>query len=202
MRIRRIVNAHVLTMVDDGAADSVEIDGGRIVSVNSASARPVEVSRHSTVQRRSPPPLAIDRNSGTIDLGGRTLVPGFIDSHLHLVLAGLSLARLDMSSVTSRAEFERAVTERHAHLPPDAWLLGGGWSERNWSGHESPDATWLEGCGDRPAALYRMDHHACLVNRAALSRIDTHRDPPGGRIVRDGSGVVCAACRGQGSCGG
>lgn len=189
MGIRRIVNARVLTMEGGGAADSVEIDGGRIVAVMSAPTRRPEPSRNATPSSRPPRPIHLDRDSDTMDLGGRTLVPGFIDCHLHLVLAGLSLARLDLSLVRSRAGFERAVAERHATLSPGEWLLGGGWSERNWAGHAAPDATWLDGCGNRPAALYRMDHHACVVNRAVLSRIDSRRDPPGGRIVRDASGA-------------
>ncbi|MFO0875055.1 MAG: amidohydrolase [Phycisphaerales bacterium] len=202
MPLRRIDNAHVLTLDRDrpATARSIELRDGRIVSVagTGADAPPDDGSARGSPSA-APPSRPIVCTGDVLDVGGRTVVPGFIDAHLHLLLGGLALSRLDLSGARSRAEFERLVAERHAALPEGAWLEGAGWSEENWAaknegGHDGrdgalPDASWLRACGDRPAVLYRMDRHACLVNRAVLRRIDTRVDPRGGRIVRDASGA-------------
>ncbi len=120
--------------------------------------------------------------------GDGVVLPGLIDAHLHLILGGLSLTALDLSGVTSRAAFEAAIAARHAELPAQAWLEAIGWSEANWPGREAPDHTWLAAAGNRPAIAWRMDHHACLVNRPVLEALDLRGDPPGGRIVRAADG--------------
>ena len=81
--------------------------------------------------------------SASINAEARTIVPGLIDSHLHLLTAGATLTRLDLSSVRSRTEFERAIAQRHAELPPGQWLIANGWSQENWSGGAAPDKSWL-----------------------------------------------------------
>ncbi len=133
------------------------------------------------------------RGAGAVvDLDGAVVAPGFIDAHLHLLAGGLSLCRLDLATVRSRDAFERAVEAEHRRLPSGAWLEGGGWSETGMPGRAMPDRTWLLACGDRPAVLFRMDHHACVVNDALLALLERRgllaTDPPGGRIVRDATG--------------
>ena len=123
--------------------------------------------------------------SASINAEARTIVPGLIDSHLHLLTAGATLTRLDLSSVRSRTEFERAIAQRHAELPPGQWLIANGWSQENWSGGAAPDKSWLSVAQDRPIVCYRMDMHVALVNDAVLKMCDLKSDPPGGRIVRD-----------------
>lgn len=145
-------------------ADGLSIETGRVVRLDGSS---------------SP------GRGSVCDLGGgRTAVPGLIDSHVHLLQGGLSLNELDLSGVRSRAEFESAVTRAHAGLPRGRWLIGRGWSAERWTGGD-PDRGWLAAAGDRPAVCYRMDLHAAVVNDAVLSMIDTASDLPGGRIARD-----------------
>ncbi len=119
-----------------------------------------------------------------IDAGGRTAVPGLVDAHVHLIMGGEALGRLDLSGVRSRDEFEAAIAARHEQLPPGRWLIAHGWSEENWAGRAVPDKRWLASAS-RPVVCHRQDLHAALVNDAVLARCDTSHDPPGGRIERD-----------------
>jgi predicted amidohydrolase YtcJ len=78
-----------------------------------------------------------------VDLGGQHVIPGLIDSHVHLINGGLSLSRLDLSAAASRRQFVDAVAAAVAGLQPGAWLLGGGWDESRWGG-ELPSAAWID----------------------------------------------------------
>jgi predicted amidohydrolase YtcJ len=130
-----------------------------------------------------------DKSTEVIDARGCVVVPGLIDAHMHLLMGGESLADLDLSCVTSRAEFERAIAARSRALPPEAWLVARGWQSENFTTRQLPDKSWLTAAGDRPVVCHRMDLHAALVNDAVLALCRRHHDlgsdPPGGRIVRD-----------------
>ncbi|TVQ51211.1 MAG: amidohydrolase [Phycisphaerales bacterium] len=127
-----------------------------------------------------------EKSLATLDLGGAIVLPGLIDAHLHVLMGGESLSKLDLTAVSSREEFEDAIARHHRALPSDRWLLAHGWSEENWGGEE-PSKAWLAAAGDRPAVCTRMDLHAAIVNQAVLDQCDLKSDVPGGRIVRDAS---------------
>ncbi len=103
--------------------------------------------------------------------------PGFFDSHLHLLLAGSSLAQLDLSDARSRGEIEQLIASAHQSLPPDRWLLARGWNEANLiaepESHRTPDAQWLLAAGDRPCIAWRSDLHSCVVNQPVLDLLAT-----------------------------
>ncbi|MHC5003816.1 MAG: amidohydrolase [Planctomycetota bacterium] len=120
-----------------------------------------------------------------IDARGRTVAPGLIDAHVHLLMGGATLSRVDLSGVRSRAEFEDRIDEAHRALPEGRWLIANGWTEEDWPDHRPPDKSWLRAAGDRPVVCHRMDLHASLVNDAVLRRCDTDREPEDGRIERD-----------------
>jgi predicted amidohydrolase YtcJ len=127
-----------------------------------------------------------------IDAAGMWLGPGFVDAHVHLVMAGLGLRELDLSAADSREAFERRIAAGAASLDaagagPDAWLVARGWDESRWGG-ERPTAAWLRAAGERPAAAWRMDIHAAVVNPAGLAKLDLREPVPGGTIIRDAAG--------------
>jgi len=137
--------------------------------------------------------------AGDLDLRDAFCLPAFVDAHLHLVMGGLGLGRLDLSNVASRPAFESAIAHAAAELDRrdptrSRWLEAWGWSAERWrrDGHGDPDRSWLAAAGDRPAIAWRMDQHACLLNAAALAIVErTHPglpDLPGGTVIRDADG--------------
>jgi len=119
--------------------------------------------------------------------GGPWVGPAFIDSHLHLTLGGLSLSETNLAHCDSRQQFEAAINSAHQTLLSTRWLKANGWDQSRWGG-EMPHADWLACCGDRPAIAWRMDQHACVVNRAALklisARVDLRQMIAGGHVQR------------------
>jgi predicted amidohydrolase YtcJ len=126
-----------------------------------------------------------------LDVGGRVVTPGFVDAHIHLLLAGESLMHLDLSEIKSRDSFEAAIEGAHESLPEGRWLIATGWNHTQWGGQCLPDRTWLRAAGDRPVVCWRCDWHSVVVNDAVLRLLDL--DSPAAvqeHIVRDGCGDV------------
>lgn len=159
--------------------EAMRIDDGRIVAIGGREA------------------LAKDaRGAQRIDGGGRTVLPGLIDAHAHVMGLGLALRQIDLTATKSLAQAQDVV-RIHADRHPgagdgDAWLLGRGWNQVVWKLGRFPTAADLDAAvADRPVWLERVDGHAGWANTEALRRagIDAEtRDPPGGRIERDGDG--------------
>jgi len=127
-----------------------------------------------------------------IDLGGRTVLPGLTDSHVHLLAYGLQLRRLDLRETRSLAAAVRMVAAAADAAPPGSWVLGGGWDRNRWTEGRWPTRDDLDPISaGRPVALASRDGHLLWVNSAALARAGIGPetpDPPGGVIVRDAAG--------------
>lgn len=117
-----------------------------------------------------------------LDAGGETLLPGFVDAHLHLVMGGLSLRDLDLSGCPDRATFEGRIEAAHNQLPPEEWLIARGWLESDWQG-DVPEGSWLRAAGDRPVICWKHDHHAILVNDAVQALLPASQRVPSGLFV-------------------
>ena len=126
-----------------------------------------------------------------IDLEGRTVIPGLIDAHLHLMGIGRSLEELDLREIATPEEAVRRVSEAASRAAPGAWIQGRGWDQNLWPAKEFPTASMLDAVtGDHPVAFYRVDGHALWVNTKALESAGIKRgmpDPRGGRVLRDRS---------------
>jgi predicted amidohydrolase YtcJ len=127
-----------------------------------------------------------------IDLGGRFVMPGFNDAHLHLSNAGLQKLRVDLMGVKTLDEFRRRVRPKVETARPGEWILGGGWDETLWPGKSLPSRRDLdEISGGHPVFLDRVDGHLAVANTRALqlaSVTAASKDPQGGLIDRDENG--------------
>jgi predicted amidohydrolase YtcJ len=118
-----------------------------------------------------------------VDLGGRTVLPAFTDSHVHFPT--WSLARRDVRLEEVRSLAEALARIRDAR--PGGWVRGTGWRAAAWD--EQPTAAALdEVTGSRPAALWAKDYHSLWLNSAALALAEGDLDVEGGVVERDGDG--------------
>ncbi|KAK8478305.1 hypothetical protein V6N11_008890, partial [Hibiscus sabdariffa] len=171
-------------------ADSMAIRDGRILRLGNYSALQ-DLSGYGTKE---------------LNLEGKVVVPGFIDSHVHLISAGLQLiytyaklrsscvgqmARVQLEGVNQKDEVVRRVKEAALNAKRGSWILGGGWNNDFWGG-ELPVASWIdEVTADNPVWLTRMDGHMGLANSVALKLAgvtNLSKDPNGGTIMRTADG--------------
>jgi predicted amidohydrolase YtcJ len=127
-----------------------------------------------------------------LDLGGRTVLPGLVDGHGHLMLLARARLELDLAAARSEDEVARMVGAAAARLAPGEWISGRGWDQTRWPGERFPTRAALDRAAPgHPVALVRVDGHATWASGAALERAGITRhsgDPSGGRIVRDERG--------------
>jgi len=136
--------------------------------------------------------LPADSAMTVIDGQGKTLLPGLIDAHGHILNYGLSLLRVDMAGTRSEQEAVQRVIDFQRANPGLQWIQGRGWNQVLWDSNEFPNAAALEAAGsDVPMWFSRVDGHAGWANRAAmeLAGVDASTaDPDGGMIIRDSEG--------------
>jgi predicted amidohydrolase YtcJ len=140
-----------------------------------------------------PDPAMVGPDTARVDAQGRVVIPGLIDSHVHMIGGGLGLAGLALRDVAGRDEFIAAVAARAAALPSGEWITGGRWSTDSWADPAFPDKSWIDdAASDHPALLTRMDGHSALANSLALELAGITRqgppDPVGGVIDRRADG--------------
>jgi predicted amidohydrolase YtcJ len=169
------VNGRVWTGVPGAPIESaVGIAGARIAAVGS------DAVKHK-----------IGKRTRVIDLQGAFVVPGFVDGHVHFLLAAATLTPPDLRHTTSREEFARRVADAAGQLAPGEWMMGGSWDAELWGG-ELPTREWIDAVTPHtPVALARLDQHMWLVNSLGLKLAGIDRntpEPAGGRIIRDAQG--------------
>ena len=123
-----------------------------------------------------------------VDAGGRSVVPGFNDTHLHLFEGGFAAERADLGRAASVEEVQARLREFAAAQPKRPWVLGEGWSYNTFPGGMPTRAQLDAVVSDRPAFMRCFDYHTAWVNTKALELAgitkDT-QDPVNGTIVRD-----------------
>lgn len=133
-----------------------------------------------------------DRLDFKLDAHGRTVIPGLIDAHGHVMALGEAALSLDLSGTNSLAEAQAALRKYAADRPNPPWIRGGGWDQERWQLGRFPTAADIDPITPgRPVVLERIDGHAVLANSAAIAAAGISaktRDPQGGRIERDTRG--------------
>lgn len=127
-----------------------------------------------------------------LDLDGKTVIPGMIDAHAHLLGLGQGLQTIDLRGTGSYDAVIAKVVERRAATADGRWIVGRGWDQNDWADTHFPEHAALSArTAGHPVLLERVDGHAVLVNAAALKAAGIGRDtadPAGGRIERDAQG--------------
>ena len=122
-----------------------------------------------------------------IDADGKTLLPGLIDAHGHVIGLGNNLSQLDVRGAKSVDEITAKLSE--FAKDKECWIIGRGWNQELWSNTRFPTAADLDKVvNDRPVILSRVDSHAIWVNSKALELANINADtlsPTGGEIIKD-----------------
>jgi predicted amidohydrolase YtcJ len=174
-----LYNGQIHTMDEDRPqAKAVAVAGNRILAVGD-----------------SPNMRDLLRTGGqAVDLGGRAVIPGLIDAHIHFGWHSLAVyqGRVDLDNVPSREAAVARVAAAAARTPPGRWVQGAGWNKNVWPGASFPTAADLDAVTpDHPVALADKSHHALWVNSRALQAAGIHAgtpSPEGGEIIRDTAG--------------
>ena len=179
-----VTNAKVWT-VDKSvpSAQAVAVLGQRIVAVGSSA----EVDEWRGARTL------------VIDAGGKLLLPGFNDAHLHFVSGGMQLSNIQLKDAMSPQEFARRIGERAKLTPKGEWILGGNWDETTWNPPSLPTKELIDALTpDTPVFVTRYDGHMGLANSVALRLAGITAktpNPPGGVIVRDEKGNPTGALK-------
>ncbi len=172
-----LLNGKVWTVNDrQPRAEAVACLGSRIVAVGSNG----EIRKW------------VGPGTEAIDLGGKLVLPGFNDAHVHFFNGGENLAGVQLRDAKSEDEFRRRIAEFAATQPAGRWITGGGWDHENWTPARLPTRQLIDAASaGHPVFVDRLDGHMALANSAALQLAGITRDtpdPPGGTIVRDAAG--------------
>jgi len=174
-----IKNANIRTMdVNRRVVRSAAILNGKIIALGSDSDTAALVGPKTRL----------------IDAGGKTVLPGFNDAHVHFMETGMQLSSVDLRTARSPQEFVQRIKDFAAKLPKGRWILGGQWDHENWTPNDLPTAALIDAVTpDNPVFISRLDGHMALANSLAMraAGVDKNvKDIAGGEIVRDKDGLL------------
>src|ERR1051326_4630137 len=187
-----LVNGSIYTM--DAAQPKAEA-----IALNPAIGTIAGVGSSTEMQRLAGPLAEV------IDLRGRTVLPGFIDSHIHLVSYNHQLHSVNLLGTCSEHEAAARVQARVGLSPKGTWIHGNLWDKNLWPGGDFPTRASLDAVApEHPVALWSKDGHVLWVNSLALTLAGITRDTPdqeGSTIVRDAAGEPTGVLKEYGATG-
>jgi len=172
-----ITNAAVYTVDKQRPrAEAVAVIGDHIVAVGSSA----EINSWRSPQTK------------VIDAGGRLLLPGFNDAHVHFIPGGAQLEQVQLNDAAEPGEFAKRIAVQVSKISKGEWILGGRWDETKWSNPQLPTKELVDPVtGATPIFVERYDGHEALANSAAMKLAGVNAktaDIPGGVIMRDARG--------------
>ncbi len=179
----------------EDAADLVLHDG-KIVTMNAAQPQAQAIAvvgdKIAAVGNDKEIRKLIGDSTRVIDLQGKLMIPGLIESHGHLLGIGQAKLVLDLVGTTSEVQIAQMIEARAARAKPGEWILGRGWDQNDWPEKKFPTFESItKAAPNNPVYLTRVDGHAGWANRRAMEFAGLTKempDPPGGRSIRDGQG--------------
>ncbi len=172
-----IVNGRIVTVDHaDTVVEAVAVRDGKVVKVGPSG----EIKRLAGNKTR------------VIDLGGKPLYPGFIDTHEHCIRRGLQLDWVDCKRLGSLAEVAKALKAKAASKPEGEWVIGSWFDESQWKDKRFPTRHDLDKVSTKhPVYLGRAGGHNAVANSLALKLAGINKDTPqphGGHIDKDEKG--------------
>ena len=166
---------------------------GRVYTENPQQpwAQAVAIYRGKIVAVGDDPEIERRRGIGTkvINAGGKLVLPGFVDCHIHFIDGSFSLGRVNLEGAKDPADIQKRLREYAAEHPGDDWILGRGWNYAMFGPEALPNKKYLDEIfPNRPVSLEGYDGHTYWANSKALAMAGVTRDtpdPPNGAIVRD-----------------
>src|SRR6185437_657368 len=156
------------------------------IAVDTRSGRILAVGENDEVRRVG------GQHAELVDLRGQTMLPGFIDAHIHLLSTAYRAHYIDAAECTNAEAVAELVRQHVAQTPPGRWIQGGRWYKDVWPDQQFPSRAVLDAVAPaHPVALWSKDGHLLWVNSLALQRagIDAQTpDPVNGAILRDETG--------------
>jgi predicted amidohydrolase YtcJ len=180
MKRRALVNCNVLTMSEaQPRAEALLIEGDRIVAVGA-----LQEIRPQAGQAE------------IMDLAGATVLPGFIDGHVHAVWTGMATLGADLIGARSIHEVLNRLADWDRKRPGEAWLFGNGYDESLLAEGRPPGLRDLDSVSAaRPILIRQRGGHSCVVNSAGLQSLSLSADTQG--IVRAASGEPTGLLTGE-----
>ena len=179
------------------------IFGGDIVTLDercpSAQAVAVADGKILAVGDRDVCASALGADHGLMDLKGSTLLPGFIDTHLHPILMIFFDLNTDLHGIDSIADLQDRLRNAAQTTPTDRWIVGVRFDEQDMATPRLPTRHDLDAASpDRPAIVFKHDGHMVIANTKAIEAAHISAatdDPPGGRIDRESDGFPAGPFR-------
>jgi predicted amidohydrolase YtcJ len=182
----------------EGAEADLILLNGKVVTVNQeftiAEAVAVKDGKILAVGKSHEINLLKGANTEVLELGGKTVLPGLIDSHIHMVGTGFTMAQINCRTppMGSISDIVAAVGEAVAKAEPGEWIQGRGWDQAKLSDHRNPTRWDLDRVSpENPVWLTRTCGHIAVANSPALEIGGVTKDttqPIGGNIVKDDQG--------------
>jgi predicted amidohydrolase YtcJ len=174
------------------SADTVLIEGNLITmdpSQPNADAIAIKNDKIVKIGTNEEIKSLIGENTKVIKLQGRTVIPGLIDSHIHVADFGKVLTWLNLHDVNSIEEMKKRIKKRANRIPKGRWIIGNGWNQTSFIEKRYPNIQDMnEAAPENPIIMYHQYGRVCIVNSKALEAAKITKEtlnPPGGIIETD-----------------